>query len=146
MKTEQRKSLTTLLEISLPSEYTPLIWMQEGIINTPTMDQPAFESLYSEQYLRSSIAEWAQGFISTLNSTLMGDFNTSVLKAWEYDLEPSVKQTSNKLHYCIEDCLLIEPNINGYQNLYIPAGALEKWVSPYRISFLKVCVNVLDNS
>jgi len=40
-----------------------------------------------------------------------------------------VKETGNKLHYLIRDGLLLAQNTNGYENLYIPVGPLEKGVS-----------------
>ena len=104
--------------------------MQESIIDTPSMASPAFEPLYSEPYLSPGEAERAQSFIGTLRSTLMGDFRPRVLKALELDpLYAKVKQTGNKLHYSIDGGLLMAQNTNGYQNLYIPVGPLEKGVS-----------------
>ena len=44
-------------------------------------------------------------------------------------LYPRVKQTDNKLHYSICDGLLLAQNTNGYKNLYILVGPLEKGVS-----------------
>ena len=40
-----------------------------------------------------------------------------------------VKQTGHKIHYSINSGLLIAQNTNGYQNLYILVGPLEKGVS-----------------
>ena len=60
----------------------------------------------------------------------MGDFRPRVLKALELDpFYASVKQTGNKLHYSIDGGLLMTQKTNGYQNLYIPVGPLEKGVS-----------------
>ena len=60
----------------------------------------------------------------------MGDFRPRVLKALELDsLYARVKQTGNKLHYSIDVGLLKAQNSNGYQNLYILVGPLEKGVS-----------------
>ena len=60
----------------------------------------------------------------------MGDFHPRVLKALELDpLYTRVKQTGNKLHYSLDGGLLMAQNTNGYQNVYIPVGPLEKGVS-----------------
>ena len=104
--------------------------MQESIIDTPPMASPALQPLYSEPYLSPGEAERAQSFISTLHSTLMGDFRPRVLKALELDPHYArVEQTGNKLHYLINGGLLMAQNTNRYQNLYIPVGPLEKGVS-----------------
>ena len=106
--------------------------MQESIIDTPPIASPAFDPLYTEPYLQVSPgeAERAQSLIGTLHSTRMGDFRPRVLKALELDpLYARVKQTGNKLHYSIEVGLMMAQNTNGYQNLYIPVGPLEKGVS-----------------
>ena len=104
--------------------------MQESIISTPPMASPAFEPLYSELYLSPGETEWAQSFIGTLYSTLMGDFRPRVLKALELDLlYARVMQTGNKLHYSIDGGLLMAQKNNGYQNLYILVGPLEKGLS-----------------
>jgi len=39
-----------------------------------------------------------------------------------------VKKTNNKLHYSIQDGLLLAQNTNVYENLNIPVGPLEKGV------------------
>ena len=125
------KSPTTLPDIPLLAEYAPPIRIQESIIDTPPMASPAFEPLFSEPYLNPGEAKLALAFIGTLYSTLalMGDFSPRVLKALELDpLYARVKQTGNKLHYSIDGGLLIAQNTNGYQNLYIPVGPLEKGV------------------
>jgi len=44
-------------------------------------------------------------------------------------LFPRVNETDNKLHTSIRDGLLLAQNTNGYENLYIPVGPLEKGVS-----------------
>ena len=94
------------------------------------MASPVFEPLYSKPYLSPGAAERVQSFISTLHSTLMGDLRPRVRKALELDpLYARVKQTGNKLHYSIDGGLLMAQNTNGYQNLYLPVGALEKGVS-----------------
>ena len=124
------KSPTALPDIPFLSKYSPPIQMQESIIDTPPMALPAFEPLYSELYLSPGGAERVQSFISTLHSTLMGDFRPRVLKALELDpLYARVKQTGNKLHYSINGGLVMAQNTNGYQNLNIPVGPLEKGVS-----------------
>ena len=124
------KSPTALPDIPFLSEYAPPIGMQESIIDTPPMASPALEPLYSEPHLSSGEAEREQSFISTLHSTLMGDFRPRVLKALELDpLYARVKQTGNKLHYSIDCGLLMALDTNGYQNLYIPVGPPEKGVS-----------------
>ena len=125
------KSPTALLYIPFLSEYVPPpISMQESIINTPPMASPAFEPLYRKPYLSPGEAERAQSFIGTLHSTLIGDFRPRVLKAIELDpLYARVKQTGNKLQYSIDSDLLMAQNTNGYQNLYIPVGPVEKGVS-----------------
>ena len=104
--------------------------MQESIIDTPPMASPPFEPLYSEPYLSRGEAERAQSLIGTLHSTLIGDFRPRVLKVLELDpLYARVKHPGNKLHYSIDGGLLMARNTNGYQNLYIPVGLLEKGVS-----------------
>ena len=74
-------STTGLPDIPYLSKYVPPLEMQESIFNTPPMASPAFEPLYSEPYLSPSEAERVQSFISTLHSTLIGDFRNRVLKA-----------------------------------------------------------------
>ena len=124
------KSPTALPDIPPLSEYAPPILMQESIIDTPPIPSPALEPLYSEPYLSPDEAEHAQTFIDSLHSTLMGDLRPRVLKALELDpLYARVKQTGNKLHFSIHGGLLMAPNTNGYLNLYIPVGPLEKRVS-----------------
>ena len=60
----------------------------------------------------------------------MGDFHPRVHKALELNpLYGRVKKAGYKLHYSIDGGLLMTQNTNGYQNLYIPLGRLEKGVS-----------------
>ena len=60
----------------------------------------------------------------------MGILALRVREALKTDaLYTRVKETNNKLHYSIGDGLLLAPNTNGYENLYIPVGPLEKGVS-----------------
>jgi len=94
------------------------------------MASPAFGPFYSKPHWDPAESEKAQTYLGTLHSTLRGDFQPRVLKALELDpLYARVKETGDKLYYSIVDGLLMAQNINGYQNLYIPVGPLEKRVS-----------------
>ena len=55
----KEKSPTALPDILFLSEYAPPIRMLESIIDTPPMASPAFDPLYSEQYLSHGEAEQA---------------------------------------------------------------------------------------
>jgi len=60
----------------------------------------------------------------------MGILAQRVSEALKHDaLYTRVKATDNKLHYSIRDALLLAQKTNGYENLYIPVGPLEKGVS-----------------
>jgi len=94
------------------------------------MASPAFGSLYSQVGYDSDVAKNANQFLSTLHSCLMGILAQRVREALEKDaLYTKVKQTDNKLNYSIRNGLLLAQNTNGYENLYIPVGPLEKGVS-----------------
>jgi len=60
----------------------------------------------------------------------MGIVAQQVSEALKTDaLYTRVKETDNKLHYSVCYGLLLAQNTNGYKNLYIPVGPLEKGVS-----------------
>jgi len=60
----------------------------------------------------------------------MGILAHRVREAFKTDaLYTRVKQTDLKLHYSIRDGLRLAQNTNGYENLYILAGPLEKGVA-----------------
>jgi len=104
--------------------------MNDTILATPPMASPAFGPLYSQAGYDSDEATNANQFLSTLHSRLMGILAHRVREALKTDaLYTRVKETNNKLHYSIRDGLLLAQNTNGYENLYIPVGPLEKGVS-----------------
>jgi len=104
--------------------------MNDTILATPPMASPAFSPLYSQAGYGSDEATNANQFLSTLHSRLIGILAQRVREALKTDaLYTRVKETDNKLHYSIRDGLLLAQNTNGYENLYIPIGPLEKGVS-----------------
>jgi len=104
--------------------------MNHNILATPPMASPAFSPLYSQAGYDSDEATNANQFLSTLHSRLMGILTQRVREALENDaLYIRVKQTEKKLPYSIRDGLLLAQNTNGYEDLYIPVGPLEKGVS-----------------
>jgi len=104
--------------------------MNDSILAIPPMASPALSPLYSHAGYDSDEATNANQFLSTLHSRLMGILPPRVREALKNDaLCTSVWETDNKLHYSIRDGLLLAQNTNGYENLYIPVGPLEKGVS-----------------
>jgi len=104
--------------------------MNDTILATRPMASPAFSPLYSQAGYDSDEATNANQFLSTLHSHLMGILTQQVREALKTDpLYTRVKEIDNKLHYSIRDGLLLAQNTNGYDNLYIPVGPLEKGVS-----------------
>jgi len=122
-------------EASLPnirylSENLRPFCMNPTILATPPMASPAFSPLYSQAGYDSDEATNANQFLNTLYSHLMRILTQEVREALKTDaLYPRVNETNNKLHYSIRDGLLLAQNTNGYENLYIPVGPLEKGVS-----------------
>jgi len=122
----------SLPDIPYLSENLPPFRMNDTILATPPMASPAFSPLYSQAGYDSDEATNANQFLSTLHSRLMGILAQRVREALENDaLYTRVRQTDNKLHYSIRDGLLLAQNTNGYENLYIPVGPLEKGVSQW---------------
>jgi len=94
------------------------------------MASPAFSLLYSQAGYDSDEATNANQFLITLHSRLMCILAPRVREALKSDtLYTRVKETNKELHYSIHDGLLLAQNTNGYENLYIPVGPLEKGVS-----------------
>jgi len=94
------------------------------------MASPAFSPLYSQAGYDSNEANNANQFLTILHSRLVGILAQRVREALKGDaLLTRVKETGNKLHYSIRDGLLLAQNTNGYENLHIPVGPLEQWVS-----------------
>ena len=120
----------SLPDIPYLSESHPPFRMNDTILARPPMASPAFSPLYSQAGYDSDEATNANQFLSTLHSRLKGILALGVSEARKTDaLYTRVKETNNKLHYSIPDCLLLTHNTNGYENLYIPVGPLEKGVS-----------------
>jgi len=120
----------SLPDIPYLSESLPPFRMNDTILATPPMASPAFSPLYSQAGYDSDEATNANQSLSTLHSRLMGILAQRVREALKTDaLHTRVKETDNKLHYSIRDGLLLAQNTNGYENLYIPVGPLEKGVS-----------------
>ena len=120
----------SLPDIPYLSEGLPPFRMNDTILATPPMASPAFSPLYSQAGYDSDEATNANRFLSTLHSRLMGILAQRVREALKTDaLYTRVKETDNKLHYSIRDGLQLAQNTNGYENLYIPVGPLEKGVS-----------------
>jgi len=112
------------------SESLPPFRMNDTILATPPMPSPAFSPLHSQACYDSDEATNANQFLSTLHSRLMRILAQRVREALETNaLYTRVKETDNKLHYSIRDCLLLAQNTNGYENLHIPVGPLEKGIS-----------------
>jgi len=104
--------------------------MNDTILATPHIASPAMSSLYSQAGYDSDETTTANQFLSILHSRLMGILAQRVRKALETDaLYTRVKQTDNKLYYSIRDGLLLAQKTNGYENLDIQVGPLEKGVS-----------------
>jgi len=104
--------------------------MNNTILATLSIVSPAFSPLQSQAGNDSNVATNANQFLSTLHSCLIDILAQQVREALETDaLYIRVKQTENKLHYSIRDGLLLAQNTNGYENLYILVGPLEKGVS-----------------
>jgi len=104
--------------------------MKDTILAIPPRASPAFSLLYSLAGYDSDEATNANQFLSTLHSRLMGILAHRVTEALKTEaLYTRVKATDNKLHYSICNGLLLAQNTNGYENLYIPVGPLEKGVS-----------------
>jgi len=111
--------------------------MNDTTLATPPMALPAFRHLYSQAGYDSDEATYANQFLSTLPSRLMGILAQQVREALKTKpLYTRVKETDNKLHYSIRDGLLLAQNTNAYENLFIAVGPLEKRVS-LRDSILK---------
>ena len=104
--------------------------MNETILATPPMASPPFGPLYSQAGYDTDEATNANKFLSALDSRLMGIFAQRIKEALKTNaLFTGVKDSPNKLHYSVLDGLLLAQNTNGYENLYIPVGPLEKGVS-----------------
>jgi len=104
--------------------------MNDTILATPLMASPAFRLLYSRAGYDSDEATNANQFLSILHSRFMGILAQRVREAVETNaLYTRVKDTDNKFRYSIRDGLLLAQNTNGYENLYIRVGPLEKGVS-----------------
>jgi len=120
----------SLPDIRYLSESLPPFRMNDTILATPPMASPAFSPLYSHAGYDSDEATNANQFLSTLHSRLMVILAQRVREALKTDaLYTRVKETDNKLHSPIRDGLLLAQNTNGYENLWIPVGPLEKGVS-----------------
>jgi len=121
--------LASLPDIPYLSESLPPFSMNDNILATPPMASLAFSPLYSQAGYDSDEATNANQFRSTLHSRLMGILVQRVREALKTDsLYTRVRENDNKLHYSIRDGLLLAQNTNGYENLYIPVGPLEKGV------------------
>jgi len=135
---DRTSTLKTALEAGQPSlpdmpylsESLLPFRMNNTILATQPMASPAFSPLYSQAGYTSNEATNANQCLSTQHSRLMGILAQRVREALKTDpLYTMVKETDNKLHYSIRDGLLLAQNTNGYQNLYILVGPLEKGVS-----------------
>jgi len=120
----------SLSNIPYVSENLPPFRMNDTILATAHMAWPALSSLYSKAGYDSDEATTANQFLSSLRSRLRGILAQRVREALEtYALYTRVKQTDNKLYYSLRDGLLLAQKMNGYENLDIPVGPLEKGVS-----------------
>jgi len=120
----------SLPDIPYLSESLPHFRMNDTILATLPMASPGFGTLYIQAGYDSDEATDAKQFLSTLHSRLMGLLAGRVREAFKNDvLYTRVKETDNKWHYSICDRLLLAQNTNGYENLYIQVGPLEKGVS-----------------
>jgi len=120
----------SLPDIPYLSESLPPFRMNDTILATPPMASPAFSLHYSQAGYDSDESTYANQFLGTLHSRLMGILAQRVTEALKTDaLYTRVKETDNQLHYFIRDGLLLAQNTNGYENLYIPVRPLEKGVS-----------------
>ena len=121
---------TLLPDIPYLSEHLPRLRMNDTILATPSITLPAFGPLYSQAGYHPDEATNANKFLNSLHSCLVGIFAQRVREVLKTDvLFTTVKDTLIKLHYSILDGLLLAQNTNGYKNLYIPVGPLEKGVS-----------------
>ena len=105
--------------------------MNDTMLATLPMASPAFSPLYRQAGYDCDEATDANQFLSTLLFHLLGILSQRVTEALKTDaLCTRLKETDNNLPYSIRDGLLLAQNTNGYENLYIPVGPLEKGVSP----------------
>jgi len=119
-----------LSNISYLSESLPPFRINDPILGTPPLTSPAFSPLYSQAGYDSDEATNANQFLSTPHACLMSILAHPGREALKtLTLYTMVKEIDNKLQYCIRDGLLFAENTNGYQNLYILVGPLEKGVS-----------------
>jgi len=119
----------SLPDLPYLSESLPPFRMNDAIPATPPITLLALSPLYSQAGYDSDEATNANQFLSILHSCLMGILAQRVREALKTDaLYTRVKETDNQLHYSIRDSLLLPQNTNGYENLYIPVGPLEKGV------------------
>ena len=120
----------SLPDIPYLSESLPPFYINDMILAIPPMALLALSLLYNQAGYNSDKATNANQFLSTLHSRLMGILAQRVREAVQTDaLSTRVKQTDNKLHYSIRDGLLLAQTTNGYKNLYVLVGPLEKGVS-----------------
>ena len=120
----------SLPDIPYLSEDLSPFCMNNTILATPPIASPAFSPLYSHAGYDSDEPTNANQFLNTLHSRLMGILPQPVREALKTDAHYTrVKEIDNKLHYSIRDGLLLAQNTNGYENLYIPVGPLQKGVS-----------------
>jgi len=116
-----------LPDIPSLAETLPPFCMNDTILATPLMAFLAFSSLYSQAGYDSDEATHVNQFLSTLHSRLIRILAQRVREALKTDpLNTRAKETNNKCHYSIRDDHLVAQNTNGYENLYIPVGPLEK--------------------
>jgi len=120
----------SLPDIPYLSDNLPPFRMNHAILATPHVDSPAFSHLYSQAGYDSDEATNANQSVSTLHSRIIGILAQRVREALQTNtLHTSVKETDNKLPNSIRDGLLVAQNTNGYENLYISVGPVEKGVS-----------------
>jgi len=120
----------SLPDISYFSESLLPFRMNDTILPTPPIASPAFSPLYSQAGYDSDEANNANQVLSTLHPRLRGILAQRVREALKTDaLYTRVKETDNELYNSIRDGLLLAQNTNGYENLYIPVGPLEKGIS-----------------
>jgi len=128
--TALEEGLASLPNIPYLSENLLPFCMNDSILATLPMTSPAFTPLYSHVGYDSDEATNPNEFLTTLHARLMGILTQRVREALMTDaLYSSVQESDNKLHYFICNSLLLGPNTNGYENLYIPVGPLKKGVS-----------------
>jgi len=130
LNTALEEGQPSLPDIPYLSENLSPFRMNDTILATPPIASPAFSPLYSQAGYDSDEATKANQLLSTLHSRLMGILARRVREALKTDtLYTRVKETDNILHYSVRDGLLLAQNTNGYENLYIPVGPVEKRVS-----------------